>query len=67
MGTAEVESSLVGHEAVAEAAVVGFPHQVPYSVQQLVCERVRIISGQRRGNLLVRDFKRRTIRRRDRG
>ena len=24
----EVESSLVGHDAVAEAAVVGFPHQV---------------------------------------
>ena len=33
MGTAEVESSLVAHEAVAEAAVVGFPHQVPH--QQL--------------------------------
>jgi acetyl-CoA synthetase len=28
MGTAEVESSLVAHEAVAEAAVVGFPHQI---------------------------------------
>ena len=28
MGTAEVESSLVGHEAVSEAAVVGFPHDV---------------------------------------
>ncbi len=28
MGTAEVESSLVAHEAVAEAAVVGFPHDV---------------------------------------
>src|SRR5690606_15860927 len=26
MGTAEVESALVHHEAVAEAAVVGFPH-----------------------------------------
>jgi len=28
MGTAEVESALVGHEAVAEAAVVGFPHEI---------------------------------------
>jgi acetyl-CoA synthetase len=28
MGTAEVESALVLHEAVAEAAVVGFPHPV---------------------------------------
>jgi acetyl-CoA synthetase len=28
MGTAEVESALVSHDAVAEAAVVGFPHDV---------------------------------------
>ena len=28
MGTAEVESALVAHESVAEAAVVGFPHEV---------------------------------------
>ena len=28
MGTAEVESALVLHEAVAEAAVVGFPHDL---------------------------------------
>ena len=28
MGTAEVESGLVLHEAVAEAAVVGFPHEI---------------------------------------
>lgn len=28
IGTAEVESALVSHEAVAEAAVVGFPHEV---------------------------------------
>jgi len=28
MGTAEVESALVSHAAVAEAAVVGFPHQI---------------------------------------
>ena len=28
MGTAEVESALVAHSAVAEAAVVGFPHEI---------------------------------------
>jgi acetyl-CoA synthetase len=28
MGTAEVESALVGHPAVAEAAVVGAPHEI---------------------------------------
>lgn len=28
LGTAEIESSLVLHEAVAEAAVVGFPHDI---------------------------------------
>ncbi len=28
LGTAEVESALVAHESVAEAAVVGFPHDV---------------------------------------
>ena len=28
LGTAEVESALVAHEAVAEAAVVGFPHEI---------------------------------------
>ncbi len=28
IGTAEVESALVGHPAVAEAAVVGFPHDI---------------------------------------
>jgi acetyl-CoA synthetase len=28
LGTAEVESALVAHEAVAEAAVVGFPHDL---------------------------------------
>jgi acetyl-CoA synthetase len=28
LGTAEVESALVAHESVAEAAVVGFPHDI---------------------------------------
>ena len=28
MGTAEIESTLVGHKLVAESAVVGFPHEI---------------------------------------
>jgi acetyl-CoA synthetase len=28
LGTAEIESALVGHDAVAEAAVVGYPHEI---------------------------------------
>ena len=28
LGTAEIESAMVGHPAVAEAAVVGFPHDI---------------------------------------
>ena len=28
LGTAEIESTLVAHEAVAEAAVVGYPHDI---------------------------------------
>ena len=28
LGTAEVESALVSHETVAEAAVVGYPHEI---------------------------------------
>ena len=28
LGTAEVESALVSHDAVAESAVVGFPHEI---------------------------------------
>ncbi|MFZ2102828.1 MAG: acetyl-coenzyme A synthetase, partial [Oricola sp.] len=28
MGTAEVESALVSHDAVSEAAVVGYPHDI---------------------------------------
>ncbi|MDJ0657252.1 MAG: acetate--CoA ligase [Xanthomonadales bacterium] len=28
MGTAEIESALVAHQAVAEAAVVGYPHEI---------------------------------------
>ncbi len=42
MGTAEVESALVLHEAVAEAAVVGFPHDI--KGQGIYCY-VTLVSG----------------------
>ena len=44
MGTAEVESALVSHDAVSEAAVVGFPHDIKgqgiYAYVTLMAERV---------------------------
>ena len=42
MGTAEVESALVSHETVAEAAVVGFPHDIK---GQGIYAYVTLISG----------------------
>ena len=43
MGTAEVESALVSHPAVAEAAVVGFPHEIK---GQGIYAYVTLIAGQ---------------------
>ncbi|MDE0520970.1 MAG: acetate--CoA ligase [Boseongicola sp.] len=43
MGTAEVESALVAHEKVAEAAVVGFPHEI--KGQGIYCY-VTLMSGE---------------------
>ncbi|WP_299968954.1 acetate--CoA ligase [uncultured Roseobacter sp.] len=43
MGTAEVESALVAHAAVAEAAVVGYPH--PVKGQGIYCY-VTLMNGQ---------------------
>jgi len=43
MGTAEVESALVSHEAVAEAAVVGYPHEIK---GQGIYAYVTLIAGQ---------------------
>jgi len=44
MGTAEVESALVLHEAVAEAAVVGYPHDIKgqgiYAYVTLMADKV---------------------------
>ena len=43
MGTAEVESALVAHDKVAEAAVVGFPHDIK---GQGIYAYVTLIAGQ---------------------
>ncbi|HOA75703.1 MAG TPA: acetate--CoA ligase [Phycisphaerae bacterium] len=43
IGTAEVESALVSHPAVAEAAVVGFPHQIK---GQGIYAYVTLVAGQ---------------------
>ncbi len=43
MGTAEVESALVAHEKVAEAAVVGYPHEI--KGQGIYCY-VTLMAGQ---------------------
>lgn len=37
LGTAELESGFVSHEAVAEAAVVGYPHDVKGSGLYAFC------------------------------
>jgi acetyl-CoA synthetase len=49
MGTAEVESALVLHEAVAEAAVVGFPHDIK---GQGIYAYVTLNSGEEPGEAL---------------
>ena len=43
MGTAEVESALVAHDKVAEAAVVGYPH--PIKGQGIYCY-VTLMAGE---------------------
>ena len=43
LGTAEIESALVGHAAVAEAAVVGYPHDI--KGQGIYCY-VTLIAGE---------------------
>ncbi len=55
LGTAEVESALVAHEAVAEAAVVGFPHDIKgqgiYAYVLLTSEYAKQPSGELEGAL----------------
>ena len=53
MGTAEVESALVSHASVAEAAVVGYPHDV--KGQGIYCY-VTLIAGQTGSDELKKDL-----------
>jgi acetyl-CoA synthetase len=53
IGTAEVESALVGHPAVAEAAVVGFPHDI--KGQGIYCY-VTLKDGQTPSDALKKDL-----------
>jgi acetyl-CoA synthetase len=54
MGTAEIESALVAHPAVAEAAVVGFPHEI--KGQGIYCY-VTLITGQEYTDALKKELR----------
>ncbi|QFT63951.1 acetate--CoA ligase [Roseivivax sp. THAF30] len=54
MGTAEVESALVAHEKVAEAAVVGYPHDV--KGQGIYCY-VTLMKGQEPSDDLKKELR----------
>ncbi len=54
MGTAEVESALVAHPAVAEAAVVGYPHDIK---GQGIYVYVTLMEGQMPSDELSRDLR----------
>jgi acetyl-CoA synthetase len=53
MGTAEVESALVSHAAVAEAAVVGYPHEIK---GQGIYAYVTCVSGVETNEALSKDL-----------
>ena len=53
MGTAEVESSLVAHELVSEAAVVGYPHDIK---GQGIYAYVTLMSGTEPSEALRKDL-----------
>ncbi len=54
LGTAEIESALVSHDAVAEAAVVGKPHEIK---GQAVVAFVILKGDNNKGDTLVQDLK----------
>jgi acetyl-CoA synthetase len=54
MGTAEVESALVAHRCVAEAAVVGYPHDI--KGQGIYCY-VTLIAGEAHDEALERELR----------
>jgi len=53
MGTAEIESALVSHPRVAEAAVVGYPHDI--KGQGIYCY-VTLIAGETGSDALMREL-----------
>ena len=53
MGTAEVESALVAHDHVAEAAVVGFPHEIK---GQGIFAYVTLVNGREPSEKLRKDL-----------
>ena len=53
MGTAEVESALVSHNKVAEAAVVGFPHEIK---GQGIYAYVTLIAGEKISDEIKKDL-----------
>ena len=53
MGTAEVESALVAHEKVAEAAVVGYPHEIK---GQGIFAYVTLMTGAEPSNALCKEL-----------
>jgi acetyl-CoA synthetase len=55
LGTAEIESALVSHPSVAEAAVVGYPHDI--KGQGIYCY-VTLITGVEPGDALAAELKR---------
>jgi acetyl-CoA synthetase len=53
MGTAEVESALVAHAKVAEAAVVGFPHDIK---GQGIYAYVTLVAGEKETEALRKEL-----------
>ncbi len=53
MGTAEVESALVSHDKVAEAAVVGFPHEIK---GQGIYAYITLIAGEKISDEIKKDL-----------
>ncbi|MEC9415233.1 MAG: acetate--CoA ligase [Pseudomonadota bacterium] len=54
MGTAEVESALVAHQKVAEAAVVGYPHEIK---GQGIYAYVTLMQGEEPSEALLQELK----------
>jgi acetyl-CoA synthetase len=58
MGTAEIESALVLHEAVAEAAVVGYPHNVKgQGIYAYVTLKAGVRPSEQLGDELIRQVR----------